>query len=262
MGGRITTIRKNQRPASADILTGQETTGDADLQTNAPTLILGIGNILWADEGFGVRAIEALHRQYAFPDHVKLMDGGTQGIYLVQHVQEAEILVVFDAIDYGLNPGTMKLIEGDSVPKFLGAKKMSLHQTGFQEVLAMAEMLGSYPKHLLLVGVQPVQLEDYGGSLRPEVKACIGPAIDGALEWLAGLGIEPERRQGPLPESELLAGAEVNIQGYEADRPSEAEASRIGDDRVLASDEFTVEYRPHPLEPDAVSVDVDHRGKY
>ncbi|MGB5465803.1 MAG: hydrogenase maturation protease, partial [Sedimenticolaceae bacterium] len=63
--------------------------------------ILGIGNVLWADEGFGVRTVETLHRSHVFPDNVTLMDGGTQGIYLVQHVQAADILVVFDAVDYG-----------------------------------------------------------------------------------------------------------------------------------------------------------------
>ena len=66
-------------------------------------LILGIGNLLWADEGFGVRAVEALHRGWSFPDNVRLMDGGTQGIYLVQHIREADILVVFDAVDFGLD---------------------------------------------------------------------------------------------------------------------------------------------------------------
>ena len=72
-------------------------------------LVLGIGNLLWADEGFGVRAVEALNAEYEFPANVTLMDGGTQGIYLVQHVRDADILVVFDAVDYGLAPGTMKL---------------------------------------------------------------------------------------------------------------------------------------------------------
>lgn len=232
------------------------------MQGPVSTLILGIGNILWADEGFGVRAVEALHRHYAFPDGVRLMDGGTQGIYLAHHVQEADVLLVFDAIDYGLPPGTLKLIEGDAVPKYMGAKKMSLHQTGFQEVLAIAEMLGGYPEHLLLVGVQPVQLEDYGGSLRPGMKACIQPAIDAALEWLGRHGIEAMPRDYPLSQNHALAGAEIDMQRYEGDRPPETEACRIGDARVLASTDYTVAPRPYPLDPDALSVDVDHRGKY
>ena len=76
-------------------------------------LILGIGNLLWADEGFGVRAVEELHRAYEFDDDVRVMDGGTQGIYLVQHIRETDILIVFDAIDYGLPPGTLKRVEGE-----------------------------------------------------------------------------------------------------------------------------------------------------
>ena len=91
----------------------QEETGAMDVDTDiaqARALILGIGNLLWADEGFGVRAVDELHRHYAFGENVRVMDGGTQGIYLVQHIREADILVVFDAVDYGLEPGTLKLV--------------------------------------------------------------------------------------------------------------------------------------------------------
>jgi len=226
-------------------------------------LILGIGNILWADEGFGVRAVEQLNQSYQFDDNVIVMDGGTQGIYLVQFVEEADILVVFDAIDYGLAPGEMKLIEGDDVPKFMGVKKMSLHQTGFQEVLMIADMLGRYPEHLLLVGVQPVQLEDYGGSLREKTRQQIEPAIAAALEWLEQFDIYARKRETPLTAEHSLAGEEVHIHNYETNRPPADQACRVGDDRVLKSKDFQVEYKPYPLDPEsAISCDVDHRGKY
>jgi hydrogenase maturation protease len=198
-------------------------------------LILGIGNLLWADEGFGVRAVEALNRAYAFPGNVTLMDGGTQGIYLIEHVRRADVLVVFDAIDYGLPSGTLKLVEDGEVPKFLGAKKMSLHQTGFQEVLAMADMLGDLPGHLFLVGVQPVELDDYGGSLRDAVKAQIEPAIEQALAYLGRFGIAPEPRTTPLPDSSTLSSPEFALDLYEGGRPSEAAACRFADPRVLAA---------------------------
>lgn len=195
-------------------------------------LILGIGNVLWADEGFGVRAVETLNRDYQFDDNVTLMDGGTQGIYLVQHVQQADVLVVFDAIDYGLEPGTMKLIHDDEVPKFMGAKQMSLHQTGFQEVLALAAFTGDYPENLFLIGVQPVELEDFGGSLRAPVKAQLEPAVEVALDYLKQVGVEPTRRETPLQKTDL-APDELGLESYEAGRPSEEDACRIGDVRVL-----------------------------
>ncbi len=235
---------------------------ERSVRTADSALILGIGNILWADEGFGVRAVEQLHRHYRFPPNVKLMDGGTQGLYLVQHVEQADILVVFDAIDYGLPAGTLKLIEGDAVPSYLGAKKMSLHQTGFQEVLAMAAMLGRHPAQLLLVGVQPVQLEDYGGSLRPQTKACIQPAIDAALAWLARRGIRGEPRERPLAESESIVGGEIVMARYEGGRPSAEAACRVGDGRVLASERYRLGHRPHPLGPRVTRVDVDRRDRH
>lgn len=196
-------------------------------------IIMGIGNLLWADEGFGIRAVETLHQRYQFADNVEVMDGGTQGLYLVQHVQRCDLLVVFDAIDYGLAPGTMKVIQGDDVPKYMGAKKMSLHQTGFQEVLAMSEFTGNYPQHLLLIGVQPVELEDFGGSLRPAVQAQVDPAIRTALDYLQGFGVIPQPRQQPLPPQEQLAPTELQQHRYEAERPSEADACRVGDERFL-----------------------------
>jgi hydrogenase maturation protease len=200
----------------------------------ARILILGIGNILWADEGWGVRAVEEFHRRFVLPENVRLMDGGTQGLYLVQHVCEADVLIVFDAVDYGLPAGTMKIVEDDEVPRFLGAKKMSLHQTGFQEVIMTAELLGHKPSRMVLIGMQPVELEDFGGSLRDGTKARISAAIDVAIAELMRAGIAVEKRAVPLPESEGLAGGEIALSIYEGERPDDASACRSADERFIS----------------------------
>lgn len=224
-------------------------------------LLLGIGNVLWADEGFGVRCVEEANRLYEFPDNVKLMDGGTQGIYLVQHVQACDVLVVFDAIDYGLEGGEMKLIEDGDVPHFMGAKKMSLHQTGFQEVLSTAELLDDYPEKILLIGVQPVELEDFGGSLRPAVKAQIAPSVDIAIRYLEDLGLHITKRTKPLSATEALSPSELALEQYEAGRPSSDDACRVGDERVLAAENMRFDPKPSPIE-ESITVKVDHRGEY
>ena len=164
------------------------------MATPPKVLVLGLGNVLWGDDGFGVRAIEALQRRYRFPEQITLMDGGTQGFCLVPHVQAADILVVFDALDYGLPPGSLKQIQGGEVPKFLGTRKTSLHQTGFDEVLALAGMLEDSPGQLLLIGVQPVELENFGGGLHPSVQRQIEPALVMALDYLERLGVIPYER--------------------------------------------------------------------
>nr|WP_294527056.1 HyaD/HybD family hydrogenase maturation endopeptidase [uncultured Rhodopila sp.] len=178
-------------------------------------LVLGIGNILWADEGFGVRAVEAFHRRYELPDDVVLLDGGTQGLYLVNYVQEADDLLVFDAIDYGMTPGSLKIVRDDEVPKFTGAKKMSLHQTGFQEVLSAADLLAAYPRRLALIGCQPVDLEDWGGPLTPPVRDAIGPAVDAAVAVLSVWGVAVRPRPVPLREEDGLLSNDIGHAAYE-----------------------------------------------
>lgn len=182
-------------------------------------LVLGLGNMLWADEGFGVRAIEALNAGYVFPDNVRLMDGGTQGIYLLPWVQAAKKLLILDAVDYGLTPGSLRLIRDDDVPRFMGVRKVSMHQAGFQEVLASARLTDQLPERIALVGVQPELLNDYGGSLRPCVKARIPDAIDMALEVIRGWGSVACRRTRPPLADDGISPDELEIGSYESGRP-------------------------------------------
>jgi hydrogenase maturation protease len=193
-------------------------------------LVLGIGNLLWADEGFGVRAAEEFARRYDCDERVTVMDGGTQGLYLLPHVQEASQLVVFDAIDYGLEPGTLKVILDDEVPAYMGAKQMSLHQTGFQDVLAAAKLTGHYPESLVLIGVQPVELKDYGGSLREPVRAQLEPAVEIAADWLRRWGVSVTPRDAA--EGGINSAA-LGLAAYEQSRPSAEEACRVADPRFL-----------------------------
>ncbi|MFM2282185.1 MAG: hydrogenase expression/formation protein HupD [Pseudomonadota bacterium] len=183
-------------------------------QSEPRVLVLGIGNILWADEGFGVRAVEAFHKAYSVPANVTILDGGTQGLYLVQFVNDHDRLIVFDAIDYGLEPGTMKLVEDDEVPKFTGAKKMSLHQTGFQEVLSAADLMGHYPERLALIGCQPLDLEDWGGPLTEPVKAVLPAAVEAAVEILRGWGIAVRARAADEDVPPLLEN-DIDYESYE-----------------------------------------------
>ena len=189
-------------------------TKDAD----SDILVLGIGNILWADEGFGVRAVEALHQAYSFTPRVRLMDGGTQGMFLLPYVRAASHLLIFDAVDFGLTPGTLQVIRDAEVPRFMGAKKVSMHQTGFQEVLSSAELLGGLPEHLVLIGVQPVEIDDYGGSLRPPVRARIPQALAMALRELRSWGVEPKKRQRATALPERISPAESELAPYETGR--------------------------------------------
>lgn len=194
-------------------------------------LVLGIGNLLWADEGFGVRAVEALNQAFRFPDSVELMDGGTLGLGLLPWVETSRRVLVLDAIDFGLGPGELRVLRGDEVPAW-GARKLSPHQNGFNDVLALAHLHGAAPEQVVAIGVQPQTLDDFGGSLTEPVRARLGEAVVLAAGQLAQWGFAGRRRTGGELPSPLNAAA-VALDAYESDRPSAENACRIGDQRLL-----------------------------
>lgn len=201
------------------------------MEERPEVLVLGIGNVLWADEGFGVRAVEALHQAFAYPPDVLLIDGGTLGLNLLEYVAAARRVLVFDAIDFGLVPGTLRVLRDGEVPAW-GRAKLSPHQTGFNDVLALAQLNGSAPESIVAIGVQPVELADFGGSLRDPVKAQLPVAVAIAAEVLAGWG-RPGTPRAPGACVEALNAAPLSLAIYEGERPSAAQACRIGDARLL-----------------------------
>ncbi len=200
--------------------------------TASATSVLGVGNILWADEGFGVRCVETLERDFELDEQVTLVDGGTRGLALLEPLAAAGRLILLDAIAFGGAPGELVVVRNADVPRFVGQKAMSLHQTGMQEVLALAELQGRLPKELVCIGVEPVTLEDYGGGLSSLVAAQIEPAVALAVDQLRNWGHHVTRRTRPLAEVTVNVGA-LQREPYERGRPSAADACRIGDARFM-----------------------------
>jgi hydrogenase maturation protease len=208
--------------------------GTLDQDYASDILVLGIGNLLWADEGLGIRALEQLHEGWRFRPGVRLLDGGTQGLYLLPFVEQSRRLLILDAVDYGLAPGAIKVVRDGDVPAFMGAKKMSLHQTGFQEVLAVAGLRGWQPEAITLLGVQPEVLEDYGGSLSATVKARLPELETLALDCLRAWDAGPEPRSAPPLAEERITLDTLGLAPYETERPSAEAACRMGDGRFLS----------------------------
>ena len=140
-------------------------------------LILGLGNALMRDDGFGVQAIAALTSRFRFPAEIRLIDGGTLGLDLLPHLENVDKLVIVDALDMREPPGRVFRLEGDSVPRAF-ASKLSVHQMGIQDLLAVAELQGHLPGTLVVWGVQPESIE-MGTELTPAVAAALPAVLDG-----------------------------------------------------------------------------------
>ena len=153
----------------------------------AKTVVLGVGNILLSDEGFGVRVAEALSQRFLFPDTVEVLDGGTLGIELMRFLDGAQRLILIDAI-HGSEPGSFRIIQGDDVRLYF-QEKVSLHEMGIQEVLASLVVMEKPIAEIVVIGVVPQSLE-IGLDLTPLVASRIDEATDSVIRQLHDWGLE------------------------------------------------------------------------
>lgn len=134
-------------------------------------VVLGVGNTILTDEAAGVRAAEALEQGWTLPGEVRVIDGGTSGMEMIEDLAGADLLIVLDVVRSGGAPGTLVRIEGEAVPKFF-RRKLSPHQIGLPDVLASLELLGTMPGAIIVHGVEPVSLE-LGMEMTPTVAQAV-----------------------------------------------------------------------------------------
>ncbi|UCD83131.1 MAG: HyaD/HybD family hydrogenase maturation endopeptidase [Desulfobacterales bacterium] len=149
-------------------------------------MILGIGCILYSDEGFGVRVVEKLQQLYEFPDNVMVVDGGVLGINLLGVISKPAHLIVVDAIRNKGKPGDLYRLQGDAIPERIRAKN-SLHQVDFLEALTLCQALNKVPETVIL-GVEPADIETQSLELTPATQSRIDPMIDMVLAELKRFG--------------------------------------------------------------------------
>ncbi len=132
-------------------------------------LVLGVGNILFTDEGVGVRCVEKIQQEYDVSDNVELMDGGTLGTRLMDHIMSCDQLIVVDAVLGGDEPGSIYRLVGEDLRKSL-AFKNSLHQTDLVDTLLMCDLAGHRPE-TVVIGMEPSDYETMAVEISEAAKA-------------------------------------------------------------------------------------------
>ncbi|MBL0712956.1 MAG: HyaD/HybD family hydrogenase maturation endopeptidase [Desulfosarcina sp.] len=163
------------------------------LSDQSKITILGIGNILLTDEGFGVRVIEKLFEEYTFGDNVSVLDGGVLGIHLLGTLSETKHLIVVDAVKNRQAPGTLYRLEKDKLPERI-LMKNSLHQTDFLETLTLCQMIDQAPETVVVLGAEPEDIETHSVELTPAVGARVDEMMSRVLQELDRLGASYHQR--------------------------------------------------------------------
>jgi len=151
-----------------------------------PLLVLGLGNVLCSDDGLGAVAVHLLQRRYRAPDGVLVLDGGTLGLSLLPHLEQAQEAILVDAIRTDGPPGSPVRLEGDDVAPAVAAR-LSVHQVGVVDLLEAARWCDCYPSRLILLGLVPQSLE-LGVSRTPPVEAALPGLVERVVEEARALG--------------------------------------------------------------------------
>ncbi len=130
--------------------------------------VLGVGNIILTDEGFGVRAMEWMRDHWVWPDNVDFVDGGTQGRGLMPLLLDYSRVVVLDIVRGQCEPGTVYLLENEDMRKSASFHD-STHDTDFVDLLSTCDLLGGRPE-AFLVGFEPWAFDRLDPELTPQAR--------------------------------------------------------------------------------------------
>jgi hydrogenase maturation protease len=147
----------------------------------AKTVVLGLGNVLHADDGAGAQAISRLRGDARIPKDVSLLEGGTLGLELLPYVWDCSRLIVIDAVDVGEAPGTLVRLSGEELNSLPG--NSSVHQLGVSDLLVALRVLADRQPTVVLLGVQPGNT-DWSTELSPAVAAAMDFLVEAAVQEL------------------------------------------------------------------------------
>lgn len=120
--------------------------------------IVGIGNLLLSDDGVGIHAIRSLRTNTRLARLARLIDGGTIGSDLLADVCGCEMLLVLDAVDAGLEPGSVVWMDWNQ-PEPPAFRARNAHQSGIPDLLGDLRLMDCAPRQAVLIGVQPATVK-------------------------------------------------------------------------------------------------------
>jgi len=156
------------------------------MSDRTPLLVLGLGNVLLADDGVGSAAVAELRDRYEPPAGARVLDGGTLGLSLLPYLDDADIVILVDAIRADAPPGSFVRLDGDDVAPAV-ATRLSPHQIGVADLLDGARWLDRYPARVILLGLVPDSIELAVG-LTPSVGRALPDLVARIVDEAAALG--------------------------------------------------------------------------
>lgn len=157
----------------------------------ANTIVVGVGNVLFKDEGVGVFAAKYLEQNYALPEDVEIIDGATLGFKLMTYFQDYDHVIILDTVSVEDTPGSIYRLPAEEMMG-LGSYRQTAHEVEIVEMLEICSLLEEMAE-VTILGIVPKDIEAVEIGLTPELEAHFDEYIDHAVKELETLGYPMEK---------------------------------------------------------------------
>ena len=174
----------------------------SEREDRVDVLVLGLGNVLCGDDGAGVACVQRLRRELEVPAGVRVVDGGTLGLALLDLLTDSHRVILVDAVRTDEAPGTLVRLDGADVMDAV-RDRLSPHQVGVADLLDAARLIDRYPSEVTLLGLVPDAIH-LAVARSDAVEAGLDALVSAVVREVQSLGYEmvrePERsgRQRPI----------------------------------------------------------------
>jgi hydrogenase maturation protease len=159
--------------------------------------VLGIGNVLMGDDGFGPYVVRTLDAKYECPPGVEFVDVGTPGLDLTPYLLDADAVIVVDTVSSKGTPGAIRVYERDEILRVPPQMRTGPHDPSLKDALRRVDAAGAGPSRVLLIGVIPESVAT-GVSLSPPIAAAADGVVLAVVDALKVLGAPTIRRARPM----------------------------------------------------------------
>jgi hydrogenase maturation protease len=179
---------------------------------NRRAAVLGLGNVLMGDDAFGPFVVRVLESGWEFPPEVLVQDLGTPGLDLAPWLTDVDLAIVVDAVSASGAPGTVLTYARADLFRRAPGPRLGPHEPGLHEALLSAELAGTAPRDLWIVGVVPERVAT-GPGLTPAVRAAVPAGAEAVVRLLGEHGCALRRRGTPLPHDIWWEAPAVAVAG-------------------------------------------------
>jgi hydrogenase maturation protease len=158
--------------------------------------VLGLGNVLMSDDGFGPFVIRVLEANYDCPAGVEFVDVGTPGLDLTPFLLGADAVIFVDTVTSHGVPGEIRLYDRQAILRVPPQTRTGGHDPALKEALLTVAAAGAGPSRVTLVGAIPEWVAT-GVALSPRLEQAVGPAVLAVVDALQTLGVDIRRKNHP-----------------------------------------------------------------